>query len=218
MGESAGIRCGGGGQSCLGSRCGGRVPSHFRAPLENAQRRRGIAGPAPRLDRQFRGPSQDRWIAAASPNGLADAARPSAVWASFPENALFAAAGRVPWEPAAEAGSEFLTADALHNIQDSLERTIGAILGRDVLPHLLRHFGPDWGVCLTPPETGDKGWLPSLTAVLRLRPGGDGGPPVEQRVLDGLDFAARLGVLGYNSRRAGHSACAWSRKTVLRCG
>ena len=134
---------------------------------------------------------------------LADAARPSAVWSSFPENALFAAAGRVPWEPAAEVGGEFLTADARHDIQDAVERTVGAILGREVLPHLLRHFGPDWGVCIAAPEPGDKGWLPSLTAVLRLRPGGDGAPPVEQRVLDGLDFVARLGVLSYNSQRGG---------------
>jgi hypothetical protein len=134
---------------------------------------------------------------------LAEAARPSAVWASFPENALFAAAGRVPWEPAVEAGGEFLTADARRDVQDAVERTVGAILGRDVLPHLLRHFGPDWGVCVTPPEAGEKGWLPSLTAVLRLRPGGDGGPPVEQRALDGLDFAARLVVIGYNSQRTG---------------
>jgi hypothetical protein len=43
--------------------------------------------------------------------------------------------------------------------------------------------------------------MPSLTAVLRLRPGGAGARPVEQRVLDGLDFVARLTVLGYNSQR-----------------
>jgi hypothetical protein len=55
---------------------------------------------------------------------------------------------------------------------------------------------------VTAPEAGAKGWLPSLTAVLRLRPGGEGAP-VEQRVLDGLDFAARLAVLGYNSQRTG---------------
>ncbi len=134
---------------------------------------------------------------------LAEAARPSALWTSFPENALFAAAGRVPWEPAVEAGGEFLTADARHDMQDAVERTVGAILGPDVLPHLLRHVGPDWGVCVTAPESGDKGWLPSLTAVLRLRSGGDGALPVEQRVLDGLDFAARLAVLGYNSQRTG---------------
>jgi hypothetical protein len=135
---------------------------------------------------------------------LAETSRPSALWTSFPNNALFAAAGRVPWEPAAEAGGEFLTTDARKDIQDAVERTVGAVLGgRDLLAHLLRHLGPDWGVCVTPPETGEKGWLPSLTAMLRLRPAGDGGPPVEQRVLDGLDFAARLAVLSCNTQRAG---------------
>jgi hypothetical protein len=133
---------------------------------------------------------------------LAETSRPSALWSSFPDNALFAAAGRVPWEPVAEAGGEFMTADAKRDVRDTIERTIGAILGKDVLPQLLRHLGPEWGLCVTPPEPGEKGWLPSLIAVLRLRPG-EGGVPVEQRVLDGLDFAARFCVLGYNSQRAG---------------
>ena len=87
---------------------------------------------------------------------LAEAARPSAVWASFPDNALFAAAGRVPWEPAVEAGSEFVSADVRHDMQDAVERTVGAILGRDVLPRLLRDLGPDWGICVTPPESRTK--------------------------------------------------------------
>lgn len=134
---------------------------------------------------------------------VADGGRPSALWATFPENALFVAAGRVPWVPAVEVGAEFLSTDAKREVQDAVERTVGAVLGREVLPHLLRNLGPDWGVCVTPPEVGDKGWLPSLTAMLRLRSGGDGAPPVEQRALDGLDFVARLVVLGYNSQRLG---------------
>jgi hypothetical protein len=128
----------------------------------------------------------------------------SSLWTTIPQNALFAVAGRVPLDPAIEAGSEFLSSDQRRNLQDSLERTVGALLGgRDLLQHLLRHIGPDWGMYVTKPEVGDKGWLPSLTAVLRLRSSGDGGPPVEQRALDGLDFAARLFVLTYNSQAAG---------------
>jgi hypothetical protein len=129
-----------------------------------------------------------------------EAARPSALWASFPDNALFAAAGRMSWDSAAEAGGEFLTADARRDVHDAVDRTAGSILGRDALPDLLRHLGPDWGVCVMPPESASKGWLPVLTAAMRLRSGGDGNRPIEQRVLDGLDFAARLGVLSYNSR------------------
>jgi hypothetical protein len=143
-------------------------------------------------------------LPAAARRLMADAAPPSALWTTFPQNALLAAAGRVPWDPAIEAGSEFLTAERRRSIQDGLERTVGALFGgRDLLSHVLRHLGPDWGMYVTAPEAGDKGWLPSLTAVLRLRPAGDGSPSVEQRALDGLDFAARLVVLTYNSQAAG---------------
>jgi hypothetical protein len=131
---------------------------------------------------------------------LTDASQPTAVWSSLPDNALFAAAGRVPWAPLVETGSEFLAPDARRDVHDAVERTVGAVLGQDVFPQLLQHLGPDWGVCVTAPEPGEKTWLPSLTGVLRLRPGGTGAP-VEQRVLDGLDFVARLAVLGYNSQR-----------------
>jgi hypothetical protein len=133
-----------------------------------------------------------------------EAARPSTVWAAFPDNVLFAAAGRVPWEPAAETGGEFLTPEARSKVQDAAERTVGAILGgRDILPYLLRHIGPDWGVCVTPPMFRERGWLPTVMAVLRLQPAAEGDPPVEQRVLDGLDFIARLAVLSYNTRQTG---------------
>jgi hypothetical protein len=143
-------------------------------------------------------------LPAAARRLMAESATPSALWTTFPQSALFAAAGHVPWDPAIEAGSEFLTAERRKSIQDGLERTVGALFGgRDLLSHVLRHLGPDWGMYVTAPEAGDKGWLPSLTAVLRLRPAGDGSPSVEQRALDGLDFAARLVVLTYNSQAAG---------------
>jgi hypothetical protein len=133
---------------------------------------------------------------------VTDSARPSAVLASVPPNALFMAAGRLPWVPLIDAGGEFLAPDARRSIHDAVERSVGAILGRDVLTEIVRRVGPDWGVWLTLPESAGKHWLPSLTAVLRLRPG-ENGIPVEQRVLDGLDFGARLAVLAYNAQQLG---------------
>lgn len=128
-----------------------------------------------------------------------EAARPSAVWAAFPKDALFIAAGRLPLQPIADAGGEFLTTDGRKEVQEALARSVGAVLGRDVLSAVLQSLGPDWGVCLAPPVAGEKSWLPSLTAVLRLRAGGT--IPVEQRVLDALDLFARLSVVTYNTHR-----------------
>jgi hypothetical protein len=138
-------------------------------------------------------------LPAAARRLLAEPARPSAVWGSFPANALFVAAGRLSLPPLADVGGEFLTGECRGEIRDALAKTVGAVLGRDVLPELLRRLGPDWGVCVAPPAPGDKAWLPSLTAVLRLR--AEGAVPVEQRVLDGLDFAARCVAVAYNSHR-----------------
>lgn len=145
--------------------------------------------------------------AAVRPNDLppvarrmfSEAARPSAVWAAFPKDALFIAAGRLPLQPIADAGGEFLTTDGRKEVQEALARSVGAVLGRDVLSAVLQSLGPDWGVCLAPPVAGEKSWLPSLTAVLRLRAGGT--IPVEQRVLDALDLFARLSVVTYNTHR-----------------
>lgn len=133
---------------------------------------------------------------------VSDSSRQSALWSTFPEHALFAAAGKLPLGPLVETSSEFLPAESKREIQDTFERSVGAILGREMLPQLLKNIGPDWGVCVTAPEPGDRSWLPSLTAVLRLRSGGDG-QPIEQRALDGLDFVARLAVIAYNSQKAG---------------
>jgi hypothetical protein len=139
-------------------------------------------------------------LPAAARQFFADAAVPSALWSSFPDTALFMATGRLPLGPLVESGAEFLTPDGRQQVRDALARSVGAVLGRDVLPHLVQKLGPDWGVCVAPPEPADRTWLPSLTAVLRLQ-GGDG-VPVERRVLDGIDFVARLGMVAYNSQNA----------------
>lgn len=138
-------------------------------------------------------------LPAAARKLLGEPSRPSALWNSFPSDALFVAAGRLPLQPLADAGAEFLTTESRMDIRDGLAKSVGALLGRDVLTELLKHLGPDWGVCVAPPFSAGKTWVPSLTAVLRLRPGS--ALPVEQRVFDGLDFLARFGMIAYNSQR-----------------
>src|SRR5207253_7839933 len=68
---------------------------------------------------------------------------------------------------------------------------------------LFGHVGPEWGVCVAPPELapGESSgpiWVPSFTAVIQLPSGG--APPIEKRVLAGLDVVVRLALAGINSQ------------------
>jgi hypothetical protein len=126
--------------------------------------------------------------------------RPAAVWSAFPSNALFAAAGRVPWEPAADSGRDALPLENRKFLQDAVERSVGAIIGRDFLPKLLHQIGPEWGACIAPPDEASKVWLPSFTGVIQLRSSNDAS--IKQRVLNGLDVFLGLVVVSVNSQHA----------------
>jgi hypothetical protein len=131
---------------------------------------------------------------------LVESRRPAAVWSAFPSNAMFAAAGRVPWEPAVDTGRDALPPEKRKFLQDALERSVGAIIGHDLLPQLLRLIGPEWGVCIAPPEDGSKVWLPSFTGAIQLRTNGDSS--IKKRVLNGLDVFVGLVVVSVNSQHA----------------
>ncbi|MFO0811124.1 MAG: hypothetical protein U0746_21045 [Gemmataceae bacterium] len=127
---------------------------------------------------------------------LTDAGTPSALLSAFPADALFIAGGRLTLDAMAQVGGEFLSADARREAVAGLQRSVGAVLGNDALTAFVQAAGPDWGVCVRPPD--GKGGIPSLLAALRLRPAGD--PPVEQRAIEGLDFVARLIAFAVNSQ------------------
>jgi len=131
---------------------------------------------------------------------LVESRRPAAVWSAFPSNALFTAAGRVPWEPAADRGREALPPENRKFLQDALERSVGAIIGRDFLPKLLREIGPEWGACIAPPDEGSKVWLPTVTAAIQMRSSTDAS--IKQRVLNGLDVFLGLVVVSVNSQHS----------------
>lgn len=117
--------------------------------------------------------------------------RPALVWSAFPDSALLKVAARVPWEPVGEPPPTKST------IREAFDRGIGTVLGREMLPELLRFLGPDWGVCVERPDASSPGALPSLTAAIRLR---DRSATVRQRVLSGLDFLVRLAVWTNNTQ------------------
>jgi hypothetical protein len=128
---------------------------------------------------------------------LAEMGKPSELWERFPDDALFAVAGRLDSAALIDALGAFLTPadrDALH---DGLERTLGAALGQSAVKDVLPCIGPDGGLCITAAPAGDKAWVPHVVAALRVAPG-QKTPPVDQALWRTLDSYALLAVLDYN--------------------
>jgi hypothetical protein len=128
---------------------------------------------------------------------LAECARPSDLWQVFPDNALFALALRINAPALFDAVGDFLPPDARASLRAGINRNLNSILGQDFVKDVLPAVGPDWGLCVTPPAPGERGWFPQVLAAVRVT-SGQGAAPVDQAVLSALDFAARLVVLGHN--------------------
>jgi hypothetical protein len=140
-------------------------------------------------------------LPAAAKRLFAEAARPSGVWDRFPDDALFALAGRL--DPAAllEMLGDFQTKEARAALGEALERGLGAPLGKDFVREVLPALGPDFGVCLLAPPSSEKGPLPQGLLAVRVRP--DKG--ADEALLSVVDFYARLAVVAYRGQGKGIS-------------
>lgn len=128
---------------------------------------------------------------------LEAAAQPSELWSAFPDGALLALAGRVDLTALVEMTAEFLAPEARKGLRDAFERGWPPLgkLGKDVLPYL----GPDIGFCIVAPPAGEKGWAPRVLWALRVQRG-NGNVPVDQAILDALNFFSGIAVLDWNSK------------------
>jgi hypothetical protein len=129
---------------------------------------------------------------------LAEAAKRSALWDAFPEDALAAFAGRLDAAALVDAVAQFMTEEARKAARSALEKGPGPALARvylDVLPHI----GPDFGWCVLAPTSAAKEWLPQGVAALRIRPG-SGAKTADQTILDLLNFFAYLALVDYNNK------------------
>ncbi|MFO0929541.1 MAG: hypothetical protein U0736_21355 [Gemmataceae bacterium] len=125
------------------------------------------------------------------------AADASALWATVPADALLAVGGRT--SPAAwyELIGELLSPDGRRRFERELARSIGAMLGRDVVRDVLPAVGPDWIAYLTAPTESSKSLLPSLTAAIRLARGSED-DPLDATIVQAIHSFAQLGVLAHN--------------------
>jgi hypothetical protein len=129
---------------------------------------------------------------------LSQAAQPSELWRHFPDDALFAAAGRIDAVALMEALGEFLPVERRTALLDELNRTVGAPLGKkDVLKEVLPFVGPDWGVCVVAPPADGKNWFPQGILAVRVAQG-DRTAPVDRALLKAVEAFAFGIVLSHN--------------------
>jgi hypothetical protein len=118
---------------------------------------------------------------------------PSSLWQSIPEDALVAVAGRVTGSQLLDVLLAFSPPDERAAARQEVEKAIGAVVGKDKLPPMLKGVGPDWGLWVAPPK--QAGWVPNVTVAARVN---DSDASVPASVLKTLGFYAQLAQVHYN--------------------
>jgi hypothetical protein len=138
-------------------------------------------------------------LPAATRRLLTEMARPSELWDRFPEDAVLTTAGRTDAPALLDLIGDLLNQQDRETLHDSLERNLGAVLGKSVIKDVLPLVGPDWGLCVLAPGATETGWFPHILVALRVRPG-DKKPSVDQALLSAVHFFAVAAVLEHNRK------------------
>jgi hypothetical protein len=122
---------------------------------------------------------------------------PSALNAAFPADPLVRISGRLDVPAFLEAIKTFMTPDGRTTLSESFEKGIAPVLGKKYLATLADHLGPDWGICVSAPQS-PKTLLPDVVAAVRVKPSADG--RLERTLLDALDTLSTLARVQLNAK------------------
>jgi hypothetical protein len=123
---------------------------------------------------------------------------PSALWSTIPDNALLALAGRVK----ANDLLDFLASLAPpgdKNVRETIDQTLGPIVGKDKLPLVLDALGPDWGVWVVPPAKGAPTATPVAVAAMKVQTDGVNGAEAAKSLMQSLDYGFQTIRIAYNA-------------------
>ncbi len=140
--------------------------------------------------------AREKDLPAASRRLFMEPPHTSELWKRFPDNALFAMAGRMDSGEFTDAAALFAP---LNSALLKAMQPIAALGDLDMNADIAPNVGPDWGVCVFP-AVEPKG-LPQGFAALAVRPG-TGEVPVDQGLLSGVQSFARFWVFDYNRKHA----------------
>jgi hypothetical protein len=115
--------------------------------------------------------------------------QPSALNAAFPPNPMLRVSGRLDLPALLETLASFMTPDAQKALTGSFEKSLAPVVGKKNLEALFERFGPDWGICVSAPDS-PKAVVPDVVVAVRVKPSADG--KVEKSVLDACDTISTL--------------------------
>jgi hypothetical protein len=118
--------------------------------------------------------------------------------AKLPADALLACAGRLQCDALFEMLSEFLTPEDAKSLREKADGFMRAAGGRKFVDDVLPSLGPDFAVCVTAPPSDDKNWFPHIFLALGVSPGKNKDKPVDEAVLEAINWAATAAVFAYN--------------------
>ncbi len=110
-----------------------------------------------------------------------------------PENVLFAVAGRCSSQELVDAIASFTPKESRESFKQELVRSIGAVVGKEKVPGMLKSIGPDWAIWISP--SADSDWFPNITLVTQLE---SSEPETASSVKNTLDFYLKLLQVQYN--------------------
>jgi hypothetical protein len=129
-----------------------------------------------------------------------EAATASDVWRRLPQSALFAVGGRLNGAALLDVIGGFLTPQGRKALHATLNRPFASLLAEeDFTGDLLPALGPDWGLCLSAPDTSDRNGAPHFLFALRVDTNRTKKAP-DRTLLAALDFAARFVIFAYNNQ------------------
>lgn len=123
----------------------------------------------------------------------------SALWSTIPDNAMLAVSGRVKANDVLDALAALNAGDGKPTVRETIEQTLGPIVGKDKLPLVLESLGPDWGVWVVPPAKGSKDAVPVAVAAVKVQTDDPKGADPAKSLTQALDYGFLLARIGYNS-------------------
>ena len=123
---------------------------------------------------------------------------PSALWASVPDDALLAVAGRVKATDLLDVLGTLAPTDGKTGIRETLEQTLGPIVGKDKLPLVLDALGPDWALWATPPAPNEV--VPAVVAAVKVQGTGTKGAEASKSLIQTLEYGFQVARIAYNAK------------------